>query len=204
MKYIIRQAKPADDDQIERLTREAFWNVYKPGCDEHLVVHNIHKEDKSLKELELVACQGERVVGHIIYTKSRIEGCDKNGFITFGPISVKPQLQKQGIGSRLIEASMKLAAKEGYLAVFITGNPAYYHKFGFESASKYKVYLKGIPMEQEAEFFMVKALQSDALAGISGNLVFDSCFEVNPEELEVFDKQFPSRIKEVREGQLPN
>lgn len=202
MEYIIRPAETKDYGQIENLTREAFWNVYKPGCDEHLVVHNIHREGKRLQEMELVACQQEAVIGHIIYTKGRIDGCEQNGFITFGPISVEPQLQSQGIGSKLIEESMKIARVEGYKAVFITGNPRYYHRFGFEPVSKYNVHLEGIPEEQKAEFFMVKQLQTDALSGISGNYIFDSCFEVDAEELENFDKKFPPKVKEVREGQL--
>ena len=122
MSLVIRNIKEEDYDEIEVLTREAFWNVYRPGCSEHLVVHNIHRDESSIKDLELVALYDNKIVGHIVYTKGNINGVENDKFISFGPISVDPKFQHRQIGSKLIRISLQKAAKMGYLAVFITGN----------------------------------------------------------------------------------
>ena len=75
-------------------------------------------------------------------------------------------------------------------------------RFGFESASKYDIHMEGIPLEDEAPFFMVRCLKEDALKDISGYFIFDDSYNVNEEELEEFDKKFDFKKKEIREGQL--
>ncbi|WP_363319235.1 GNAT family N-acetyltransferase [Desulfosporosinus sp.] len=62
---------------------------------------------------------------------------NEHGVITFGPISVLPSFQKQGIGSALIAHTKKIAQTMGYKAIIIFGNPAYYHQFGFENAANF-------------------------------------------------------------------
>lgn len=198
----IRQACKSDYKKIELLTRDAFWNVYKPGCDEHLVVHNMHRNKSSIEELELVAVCSNKIVGHILYSRGYIKGMDNNTFLTFGPLSVSPSFQKKGIGSSLVKTSLEKAYDLGISAVFITGNPDYYSRFGFESASKYGIYLDGIPLDDDCPFFMVKSLKKDALKNMSGIYLFDKSFYVDSNELSEFEKQFPYKKKEVREGQL--
>ena len=178
--------------------------MYRPGCSEHLVVHNIHRDESSIKDLELVALYDNKIVGHIVYTKGNINGVENDKFISFGPISINPKFQNKQIGSKLIRISLQKAAKMGYLAVFITGNENYYKRFGFESASNYNIHIEGVPLEDEAPFFMVKCLTDDALENISGCFVFDDCYNIDNEELEIFDKKFPEKKKEVKEGQLFN
>lgn len=98
---------------------------------------------------------------------------------------------------------MNKAKELGFDAIFITGAPEYYHRFGFESASKYGIHLEGISENDEATFFMVKQLSlSNILNDVKGLYTFDSCYEVSAEEVDEFDKQFPPKVKEVREGQL--
>ena len=202
MSLVIRKINKSDYDAVEVLTREAFWNVYRPGCGEHLVVHNIHKENKSIEELELVAEYDNKIVGHIVYTNGYVDGSDKYGFISFGPISVMPEFQNKGIGSKLIRISLQKASRLGYEAVFITGDNDYYSKFGFEAAYKYGVHMEGVPLEDEAPFFMVKSLKDDALKEGIGYYVFDECYNIDNKELREFDRKFPFKKKEVREGQL--
>lgn len=202
MNIILRQEQEADYIAVENLTREAFWNVYKPGCDEHLVLHKLRQTPDFIKELDLVAVCDDEIVGHIVYSRGEIVGDNKLNCITFGPISVAPEHQNKGIGKKLILESMKKAAEIGFDAVLITGDSKYYHKFGFESASKYGIHLEGIPVEKEAPFFMLKELKAGILKDVSGNYEFDSCYEVTSEEVDEFDKQFPAKVKEVREGQL--
>ena len=77
---------------------------------------------------------------------------DNNTFLTFGPLSVSPSFQKKGIGSSLVKTSLEKAYDLGISAVFITWNPDYYSRFGFESASKYGIYLDGIPLDDDCPF----------------------------------------------------
>ena len=202
MSLIIRKIEKDDYKEVEVLTREAFWNVYRPGCSEHLVLHNLHHNNKSIEDLELVVeCNG-KIVGHIVYTKGYIDGFDNETFITFGPISVHPKFQRKEIGSKLIRISMQKAARLGYSAIFITGDENYYKRFGFESASKYKIHLECVPVEDEAPFFMVKTLKEDALNNIEGFFIFDDCYNVNQDKVDEFDKKFEPKKKEKRAGQL--
>ena len=202
MSLTIRKIEKDDYNEVEVLTREAFWNIYRPGCSEHLVLHNLHKNNKSIEDLELVVeCEG-KIVGHIIYSKGNIDKSKDETFITFGPVSVHPKFQRKEIGSKLIRISMQKAVRLGYSAVFITGDENYYKRFGFESASKYGIHLEGVPVEDEAPFFMVKTLKEDALKDIEGNFIFDECYNVNDEDVDEFDKNFEFKKKEVRERQL--
>ena len=198
----IRIANEKDFDKIEFIVRESFWNIYTPGCDEHLIIHNIHKNNKSINDLELVAEYENEIIGHIVYTKGQIKGLDNNTFISFGPLCVIPEYQSKGIGANIVNTSINKAKELGYSAVFITGNPSYYNKLGFESASKYGIYMEGISKEEEAPFFMVKVLKENVLDNIEGEYVFDEVFSVNSEDIDEFDKKFPYKIKEVRPGQL--
>ena len=118
---------------VEHLTREAFWNKYKPGCDEHYLVHILRGRDAVVTSLCDVCETDGEIVGHIFYTHAQIvcESGESFPVITFGPISVRPDMQGKGIGSRLIRTTMQRAADAGFAGVVITGNPDYYHRFGF-------------------------------------------------------------------------
>lgn len=187
-----------DYKENENVTREAFWNVYRPGCNEHLVLHNLRKSSAFIKELDYVAEEKGRIIGNIIYTRMIKEGKICNDIIAFGPISILPEFQGQGIGSLLITETMKRAKELGYKAVLITGNPEYYRRFGFISASKYHIHLPNISFEDEASFFMAKELEEGFLIKHSGVYSFDTKFEPSDIELENFDKLFP--YKEKRES----
>ena len=135
-KFIIRNELEEDYDDVENLTREAFWNVYRPGCNEHLVIHNLWKEKCFIKELDYVIEKDNKIIANIVYAKSKItqdNGITKD-ILIFGPISVWPEYQKKGYGSYIIKYTMNKAKEMGYTEIAITGNPDYYHRFGFESA----------------------------------------------------------------------
>ncbi len=201
MNIIIRPENERDYDEVENLTREAFWDIYQPGCDEHLLVHKLRKVSAFISELDFVAMQDDRIVGNIIYSKSKIVDREDiaHEVITFGPISVLPSLQNKGIGSALIEHTKKLAKNMGYKAIVIFGNPAYYHRFGFKSAENF-----GITTTDGTNFeaFMVLELYAGALQGITGKFYEDSVFHLDKEELEVFEKKFPYKEKHVTDTQL--
>lgn len=200
----LRNETEGDYYEVENLTREAFWNVYRPGCDEHLILHKIRQSEAFIRELDLVAVCDGKIVGNIVYTKGYIvsEDGERTECITFGPLSVLPEFQRRGIGSLLVRESLKRAAALGYRVVLICGNPRYYGRFGFVPASRYHIHLgDGVP-EDGAPFFMAKELYPGALKNLSGRYELDKCFEVDQGELDEFDRRFPPKVKEVREGQI--
>ena len=137
----LRYEQPSDYKFVEELTREAFWNRYMPGCDEHYLLHILRERDCFIPGLDMVAEHRRKIVGNIVYSKAKLL-CD-NGetreVLTFGPISVLPSCQRKGIGTLLIEHTKVLAGKMGYKAILIYGDPDYYSRFGFIKAERYKI-----------------------------------------------------------------
>ena len=201
MNISIRLEEEDDYRPVESLTREAFWNLYKPGCNEHLLVHKIRKVPAFVKELSLVACDGDKIVGNIIYSKAKVINGENKEFevLCIGPIGVLPAYQKQGIGSLLMNHSLEKAKQLGYKAIIIFGNPDYYHRFGFVDAREC-----GIQTAWGENFsaFMALELYKGSLNGISGKFYADKVFKIDEDELEIFEKEFPPREKRVTDTQL--
>ena len=204
MDYIIRNEEERDYFEVENVTREAFWNIYRPGCNEHLVTHNLRNNPTFIKKLDYIVEINGEIIGTIIYSHGtlRLDNGGEMDFITFGPVGIRPDYQKNGVGQELIRYSIDRAKDLGYDAIFITGNPIYYNRFGFEAACKYGIFLDENRNPSEANFFMVNVMTQGTLDGLAGVYVFDPCFDPSNEELEEFDKQFPLKIKEKREGQF--
>ena len=141
MNISIRLEEENDFRDVEYMTREAFWDVYKPGCNEHLIVHKIRKVTAFIKELNFVACDKDKIVGNIIYSKSKIINDENKNFevLCMGPIGVLPSYQGQGIGSLLMKYSIEKAKLLGYKAIIIFGNAEYYHRFGLSDAKEYGI-----------------------------------------------------------------
>jgi predicted N-acetyltransferase YhbS len=59
MEVIFKEASENDFRQTEELTRDAFWDLYKPGCNEHLILHKLRKRECYVNELDIVAMEGE-------------------------------------------------------------------------------------------------------------------------------------------------
>ncbi len=203
-KINIRLEKENDFFEVENLTREAFWNVYRPGCLEHLVVHNLRQSDCYVKDLDYVLETDGKIIANIVYAVSNVtddSGVNREVLI-FGPISVLPEYQKKGYGEKLISFTVKKAKDLGYAAIIITGNPEYYKKYGFIPCSDYGIYYDGLPKSEPAPFFMIKVLDEEKSKNIKGVYKDPDCYNVNEKELELFDKQFPVKAKEIRDGQL--
>lgn len=200
----IRLEEEKDWRAVEELTREAFWNKYRPGCMEHYVLHRYRGRPEFVKELDYVAEEEGRIVGHIMYSRTRIEADDGRmiPILIFGPVSVLPEEQGKGIGGRLIRYTLGLAEQMGCGAVAITGDPDYYHRFGFVSGSALGVYYDGIPRQEEAPFFMVKELKEGFLQGVTGVYKDPEGYLVDDAEVEAFDAAFPPREKKKLPGQL--
>lgn len=202
LKDIIRLEEEKDYLEVEHVVRDAFWNVYRPGCNEHLVAHNLRKSPGFIKELDFVIERQGEIIASIMYSfvELQMDNGERIDFIGFGPVAVRPDCQGEGLGKTLILHSMKKAEQLGFEAVFITGNSRYYHRFGFESASRFGIFLDD-NRDGEFTFFMVKPLVHGVLTGMGGLLKFDKSFEPSKEETEDFDKKFPERVKEKLPGQ---
>lgn len=198
----VRLETPADYRDVEHLTRDAFWNRYKPGCDEHLILHKMRDLPAFVKDLDLVAADATgRLVGTAVGTEARIVGSgnDEMVVLCLGPIAVTPDHQRQGIGFLLMERLLARARELGYPAVLLFGDPHYYARFGFRNAEEF-----GIQTSTGENFdaFMATELHDGALRNARGRFFPDPVFEADPDEVEAFDRTFPPREKEVTDTQL--
>lgn len=201
---IIILEEEKDYFETENLTREAFWNVYREGCFEHLIIHNLRKDKSFAKELDYCIEIDNKIIANIVYAKGKLklENGNIREILIFGPVSVLPEYQKKGYGEKLINYTIEKAKELGYDAIVIMGNPNYYKKFGFESCSKYKIYYEGLDKNEEAPFFMIKILNDNNIENLKGIYSDPDCYKADEKELEEFDKKFPFKIKEKIEGQI--
>ena len=138
---IIRPETPGDFRAVEELTREAFWNVYKPGADELYYVHMMRSHPDFIPELAFVLERDGEIIGNIMYTKAWLEDGHGNRkeILSFGPLCVSPQYQRLKLGKLLIEHSFEVAKKMGYDVNINFGNPGNYVSRGFVSCKKKNV-----------------------------------------------------------------
>ena len=201
---VIRPEKKDDYRNTESLTREAFWNVYLPGCTEHYVLHCYRDDPAFVPELDFVMELDGKLIGQVMYVRSEIECYDgrKVPIMTFGPIGIAPKYKRQGYGKRLLDYSMKKAKDMGAGALAITGNILFYGKSGFVPAKT-----KGIRYadDPEPDYFLIKELIPGFLDGISGVYKDPSGYfvcEKDPEGFEKFESAFPKKEKLKLSGQL--
>ena len=201
---IIRIETPADYTAAENLTREAFWNVYRPGCTEHYVLHAFRGREDFVPELSLVMELGGRLIGHIMYVRSKIDADDGRSIpvMTFGPISIAPEYQRQGCGTVLLRESMRRAAFLGAGALAIEGNPGFYGKSGFAAASARGIHYAAEPRDAEVPYFLICELKPGFLDGVTGAYRDPAGYFVSDTEAERFDAQFPPKEKLKLPGQL--
>ena len=193
MSLILRATKKEEYRQTEMVIREAFWDLFRPGCEEHLMVHQVRDSSDYLPDLDYVAVKDDQIIGHILYSKSKvIRDSGEHGLICFGPVGVLPTYQNRGVGSQLITETLNIAKGKGYRGVGILGTPAYYHRFGFVNAEKF-----GITSADGSNFdaFMVLELVPGSLDGIQGKYYYTSGFAIDKNALEVFDSEFPPKEK---------
>ena len=192
---MIRQINSKDYDTVLTVVREAFWDLYKPGCEDHFLVNQLINHSDFIPELSFVIEKDGEIVGSIFYTHSKVvDDCgNEHKTITFGPVCILPSLHRQGLGRALITYSINEAKRLGFNAIIICGFPYHYHTYGFEGAKKYGISMDG-------GFYtglMALPLYDDALDGICGNIHFSDCMEVDPLEAEEFDKKYPYKEKRV-------
>lgn len=159
---IIRNETENDYETVESITREAFYNIYIPGCLEHYLVHVMRSHEDFIKELDFVMELDGEIIGNIMYTKSSLtdESGVKKEILTFGPLCVKPAYQRKGYGKMLMSHSFEKARELGYDVVVIFGSPANYVSSGFVSCRKHHICLEG---DKYPAAMLVKELKPGAL-----------------------------------------
>ncbi|HUM46465.1 MAG TPA: N-acetyltransferase [Chitinophagales bacterium] len=153
----IRAETPIDFSQVYELNRLAFGQDHEAKLVDHLRAGN-----SFIPQLSLVAMSDNTVVGHILFTKIKIIGVSGNEFtsLALAPMSVKPHLQKQGIGGQMVRYGLDKSAALGFQSVIVLGHEHYYPRFGFEPAIKWKI---SAPFEVPANAFMGIELVKGAL-----------------------------------------
>ena len=200
----IRLETPADYREAENLTREAFWNVYRPGCLEHYVLHTFRGKSEFIPDLDFVMELDGKIIGHIMYVHSEIRSDDGEIFpiMTFGPISIHPDYQRQGYGKILLDYSMEKAKNLGAKALCIEGNIDFYGKSGFVVASTKGIHYYAEPREEEVPYFLVKELEPGFLDKITGTYHTPAGYFIDENEAEKFDLNFPPKQKLKLPGQI--
>ena len=150
----IRQEKKEDHRAVEELVREAFWNVYRPGCFEHYVIHVLRDDPAFVKELDLVMEQDGRLIGQNMFMETVIRADDGRDIpvLTMGPIGILPEKKRRGYGKMLLDESLRRAAALGYGAVLFEGNIAFYGKSGFDHARHFGIRYHDLPEGADDSF----------------------------------------------------
>ena len=203
----IRLETLEDYREVEELTREAFWNVYAPGCVEHFVLHHYRSNPDFIPELDFVMEEDGRIIGHVMYSKAEI--IREDGRVvpawTFGPISIHPDYKRQGYGLKLLNYSIERAREMGVGVLCMEGNIEFYKHAGFVLASSLNIHYHAEPKESEVPYFLAQELIPRYLDGVEGTYPTPKGYYIafeNPEAFNEFDSTFPPKDKKHQEGQI--
>jgi len=197
---IIRLETKKDYKRVEDLTREAFWNLYVPGCDEHYLCHILRDHKDFINELDYVVEIDGNIVASIMYTQSYLFCNDeKVPILSFGPLCVHPKYQRKGIGTALIEKTKLLAINMGIPAIIIYGDPHNYCKHGFKNGIDYKV------SNMDGEYplgLLVLELQQGFFGNKQWKIQQSDAFIFEQKKVEEFDKGFKEKEKKYQYSQV--
>ena len=203
----IRREDPEDRRAVEELVRESFWNVYRPGCYEHFVLHRLRSDPAFVQELDFVMEKDGTIIGQNMFMRAAIGADDGRQIpiMTMGPICIATEWKRQGYGKRLLDYSLEKAAELGCGALCFEGNILFYGQSGFTYASEFGIRYHDLPEDADASFFLCKELIPGYLNGVSGEYAPPEGYfaaERDPEAFALFDAQFPKKEKKRLPGQL--
>ena len=198
----IRLETENDYRAAEEVIRDAFWNIYNPGADEHYLVHTMRNHPDFLPELSFVIELQGKIIGGIYYLKSALvdESGVRKEILSFGPIGILPEYQRKGYGKLLMDHSFEAAKALGYEAVVIFGNPGNYVTSGFKSCKRYNVCLGEDIFPTP---LLVKELVPGCLDGRKWSYHESDAGETlsDAEAVAAFDKLFPDKEKQWKPSQ---
>ena len=195
--YTIRLERPEDYREVENLVRESFWNVYRPGCSEHYVIHVLRDDPAFVKELDFVMEQNGELIGQNMFMRTRIDADDGQAIpvLTMGPIGITPERKRHGYGKKLLDYSLEKAAAMGFGAVLFEGNIVFYGKCGFDCARKFGIRYHDLPEGADDSFFLCRELIPGYLDGITGVYQTPKGYYVDDVDVDAFDRRFPPKEK---------
>ena len=161
----IRPERSGDEDAIHAVTAAAFLYAPHTSHTEQFIVRELRRADALA--VSLVAERDGRIVGHVALSPVRIDGAERDWF-GLGPVSVVPECQGAGIGSRLVREALARLRSAGAGGCVLVGEPAYYGRFGFRAEPA--LVLPGVP----PEYFQALCLAGELPAG---EVRFDPAFE---------------------------
>ena len=199
-----RRETKADYANVENLIRESFWNVYRPGCSEHLVIHVLRDDPAFVPELDFVMEKDGKLIGQNMFMKTVINADDGRDVpvLTMGPICITPELKRKGYGKQLLDYSLEKAAGMGFGAVLFEGNILFYGKSGFDYARNFSIRYHDLPEGADDSFFLCRELIPGYLNGVTGVYQTPKGYYVDDADVEEFDKHFPPKQKLKLPGQL--
>ena len=217
--YTIRPEKKEEYREVENLVREAFWNVYRPGCSEHYVIHVLRDDPAFVKELDFVmvlneqengpvdhtsAMRDEKLIGQNMFMRTVINADDGRVIpvLTMGPIGITPELKRKGYGKKLLDYSLEKATDLGFGAVLFEGNIGFYGHSGFDYARNFGIRYHDLPEGADDSFFLCKELIPGCLSGVTGVYQTPAGYYVDDADVEEFDKTFPYKEKLKLPGQI--
>ena len=204
----IRLEQPSDYREVENLTREAFWNVYRPGCTEHYVLNQFRNNPDFIPELDFVMEEDGKTIGHVMYSKAELVLDDgtKRPSWTFGPICIHPDYKHKGYGLKLLNHSLEKARELGVGFLCMEGNINFYRLAGFDLASKLGIHYHAEPRDAEVPYFLAQELIPGWLNGIEATYCPPKGYfvaDMHPEAFEAYEATFPAKEKAFQAGQLP-
>ena len=204
MNISFRLEEKEDYRAVENLIRESFWNVYRPGCSEHYVIHVLRDDPAFVKELDFVMELDGALIGQNMFMRTVINADDDRGIpvLTMGPICITPELKRKGYGKQLLDYSLEQAAAMGFGAVLFEGNIGFYGKSGFDYARNFGIRYHDLPEGADDSFFLCKELIPEYLRGVTGVYQTPPGYYVDDADVEAFDKSFPPKEKLKLPGQI--
>ena len=201
---IIRLENKGEYREVENLIRESFWNVYRPGCSEHYVIHVLRDDPAFVNELDFVMEKDGALIGQNMFMKTVINADDGRDIevLTMGPICITPELKRRGYGKILLDHSLEKAAELGFGAVLFEGNIDFYGKSGFDYARKFGIRYHDLPEGADDSFFLCRELITGYLDSVTGVYQTPAGYYVDDADVEEFDKDFPPKEKLKLPGQI--
>ena len=225
----IRLEQPKDYREVENITREAFWNIYRPGCTEHFVLNQFRTNPDFIPELDLVMEMDGKIIGHVMFSKAQLLPDTDGGELispthelrisnsqqqkvpswTFGPISIHPDYKRKGYGLKLLQYALEKAREMDIGFICMEGNIEFYKHAGFDLASKLNIHYHAEPKDAIVPYFLAQELvpgwlqknniKEATYCPPKGYFVADE----HPEAFEAYESTFPKKEKAFQEGQLP-
>lgn len=196
----IRNEEPKDYEIVEEITRNAFYNLYIPGCTEHYLVHIMREHQDFIHELDFVLELDGKIVGYIMYTKATLtdDAGNVKNILTFGPLCIAPEHQRKGFGKLLIQHSFEKAASMGYDTVVIVGMSSNYVSSGFVSCKRHNVCVRG---DKFPASMLVKELKPGVLDGRKWYYEYSPVMDVLPEDAMAYDDTLPQKERKYTPSQ---